>query len=179
MKGLKDKMKRALLVGICVVGVSAMTVPAEAGPSDLFEAQYEGRVERDPGTWLGFDVIRRDGARKVGRIAGLLRYNCDSGEGGVAYARVRGKLRVNGEGRFSGKLEGDQVKARGAGDSVTYDMTGRLRDGGGARGTIDSVLRFTSMRRGGESVRCYTGELSWRAERGAETDPIFAASRWR
>ena len=168
-------MKRALVAGICIVGTWLVALPAGAGTSDLFDAQYEGRVERDPSTWLGFEVIRRDGARKVGRVAGLLPYNCDHGEAGRAYARVRGKLPVNGEGRFSGKLEGNQFKARGAGDSVVYDLAGRLGAGGRARGTIDSVLRFLVMRHGGDSVRCYTGELSWRARRGANTDPAFSA----
>ena len=172
MRGLKEKIGRALLVGICVAGISASAVPATAGPTDLFEAQYEGRVERDPSTWLGFDVVRRDGVRKVARVGALLRYSCDNGDGGAAYGRARSKLRVGSEGRFSGRLEADQVEARGTDNSVTYDIAGRLREGGGARGTIDAVLRFTSAMRGGEAVRCYTGELSWRAERGAETDPF-------
>lgn len=167
-------MKRALLVGGCIAAMWTMTLPAGAGPSDLFEAQYEGRVERDPSTWLGFEVIRRDGGRKVGSIAALLAYNCDSGESGRAYARVRGKLPVDSEGRFSGKLEGDQVKARGAGSSATYELAGRLGSRGRARGTIDGVLRFRAMTRGGGFVRCYSGGLSWRAKRGADSDPIFS-----
>jgi hypothetical protein len=172
VRGLKDKIGRALLVGVCVAGISATAVPATAGPTDLFEAQYEGRAERDPSTWLGFDVIRRDGVRKVARVGALLRYSCDNGDGGSAYGRASSRLRVGDEGRFSGKLEADQVKTRGPGNSVTYDIAGRLREGGGARGTIDAVLRFTSASPRGEPVRCYTGGLSWRAERGADTDPF-------
>lgn len=167
-------MKRALLVGSCVAWMWTAALPAGAGPSDPFEAQYEGRVERDPSTWLGFEVIRRDGERRVGGVAGFLPYNCDNGEAGRAYARVRGKVPVDGEGRFEGKLEGDQAKARGAGDSVTYELAGRLGSRGRARGTIDSVLRFPVMTRGGASVRCYSGELNWRAKRGADADPVFA-----
>ena len=165
-------MKRALTVGMSLAALCAAGLPAQAGMADPFEAQYEGHVERDRTTWFGFDVIRRDGKRKVARVKGSLPYNCDDGDGGRGYGVVRGRLTVGERGRFGGKLEGDRVVARGADDRLAYDLEGRLGSAGRARGTVDAVVTFTSAGRRGTRVRCYTGELDWRARRGADADPV-------
>lgn len=167
-------MRRVLIAGICLAAACAVGVPAQAGPVDPFEGQYEGRAERDPSTWIGFDVIRRDGKRKVTRVEGYLPYHCDDGDGAHGYGVVRGKLAVRERGRFAGKLMGDEVLARGADDRLTYDIAGRLRGGGRARGTIDAVVTFIGM---SGRVRCYTGELDWRAQRGADADPVLREAR--
>jgi len=165
-------MRRGLLLGLCIAAAWAIVAPAHAGPKDPFAAAYEGRVERDRTTWLGFDVIRDDGRRKVARVAAYVPYNCDDGAAAHGYGRVNGRLTVGPGGRFAGTLEGDGVIARGADDRLTYALRGRLGAGGRARGTIDAVVRFRSKARGGGFTRCYTGVLDWRARRGADTDPL-------
>jgi hypothetical protein len=165
-------MKRVLMVGICCAAACGATVSAWAGPKDLFDAQYQGKAERDPASYVGFDVVRGGGKRKVARVAAVLPYHCLDGASGRAFARVRGKLPIDDAGEFAGTLRGDEFLARGGDTSVTYRFDGRLRRRGKARGTIDGELRFPSMMRGGGTVRCYTGGLNWRTKRGADAAPV-------
>jgi hypothetical protein len=154
------------------VGSLAVALPANAGPPDLFDNGYQGKAERDPQNYFGFDVTRRNGERKVGRVTGLLPFNCDDGFSGRAYARARGKLAVGDDGRFSGKVVADEFLARGADQKITYKVAGRLGKRGRARGTVDAVLSFQQKMRGANSIRCYTGGLDWRARRGADAAPV-------
>jgi hypothetical protein len=164
--------RRTTVALLAIVAGLAMAVPASAGPPpDLFDNQYQGKAERDPQTYVGFVVIRRNGKSKVGRVTGLLPFNCVDGISGRVYARARGKLPVDDGGRFSGKVVADNFLARGADQEVTYEFAGRLGKRGRARGTIDGVLTFQPTR-GLETVRCYTGELDWRARRGADAGPV-------
>lgn len=153
----------------------ALAIPAQAG-FKFSDNAYEGRVERDPYTYFGFDVVTRDGKKKVANVTARLAYHCSGGGGGRATARARGKLPIEG-GHFDGRLSvpEDQipVRARGATGSMTYDVAGELRPRGRARGTIDAVIRFSAAARRGGS-RCYSGKVEWRAKRGAEVEPVLA-----
>jgi hypothetical protein len=165
-------------VAIAAVIAFGFAVPATAGPPAIFDNQYEGRVERNPTTYFGFDVIKRQGEKKVAKVTALLRYNCVNGSGGDAAARARGKLRVEDD-RFRGTVSGLALAARAphrrlgpSGLRVTYRLKGRLLERGRAKGTIDATLRFTPVpARGDGLVRCYTGELDWKARRGADVNP--------
>lgn len=152
----------------------ATAIPASAGMFD-YTNDYEGLVERDPGTYLGFDIVKRNGAKKVARVTARLAYTCDNGDGGRVTARARGKLPVEGS-RFAGKLSvpPDQIpaRARGGETSMTYAIAGELRRRGRARGTIDAEFRFAGVPRGSGATRCYSGKVDWRARRGADVEPI-------
>jgi hypothetical protein len=160
------------------IGILAFALPASAGPDPLHENDYEGKVERDPFTYLGFDVVQQGGGKRIARFTAHLAYNCSNGSGGRATARARGKLKVR-DGAFAGKLsvreEDIPVRAtgarRGAPLEMTYDVSGELRRGGRARGRVDGVIRFEGAPRGTDPFRCYSGRVDWRAERGADTGP--------
>lgn len=162
----------AAALAAAAVGLT-LAIPAQAGPK-FSDNAYEGRAERDPYTYFGFDVVTRDGKKRVANVTARLAYSCAGGSGGRATARARGKLPID-DGHFAGKLSvpEDQipVRARGVTGSMTYDVAGELRPRGRARGTIDAVIRFSAAPRGGGS-RCYSGKLDWRAKRGAEVEPI-------
>lgn len=160
-------MKRRYVLLIMLVAMASLAVPASAGPPTLFEHEYEGRAERDPDTYLGFDVVRANGGKKVAKFSAFLKYHCAGDSGGNAYARARGRLGIANR-RFAGTLEADQFPTRaamGAPDRIRYRVRGKFRRGGVARGRIDAELFLN------DGTRCYSGELDWRARRGAETGP--------
>jgi len=152
-----------------------LAIPASAGPpGSIVDNGYEGRAERNPITYFGFDVIRSGGTKRVAEVTALLRYNCVNGSGGDALARVNGRLRIEND-RFAGTLRGEPEPFRAVhrlGPASTsrskYRIQGELRRGGRAKGKIEATLSFVpSMMRGDSRVRCYTGELDWKAKRGA------------
>jgi hypothetical protein len=157
-------------------GLLAFALPASAGPVPLFDNQYEGKVERNNFTYLGFDVVGQ-GTKKAARITAALHYSCTSGAGGRAAARARGRLRIK-DGAFSGEVSVPKgeipvraARARGAQSSMTYKVSCKLRPGGRARGKIDAEIRFEGIPRGIDPFRCYSGRVDWRARRGADVEP--------
>lgn len=152
-----------------------LAIPASAGPpGSIVDNGYEGRAERNPTTYFGFDVVRSGGTKRVAEVTALLRYNCVNGSGGDALARVNGRLRIKDD-RFAGTLRGEPEPFRAAhrlgppsAATVTYRLKGKLEGRRRAKGTIDAELFFQpSMMRRGSLVRCYSGKLDWRARRGA------------
>ncbi len=165
-------MIRRAAAAAALIGLALAATAAAGPPGTVFDNRYEGRVERTPNTYLGFDVVK-GGVKKIARVSALLHYNCSNGDGGDAAGRVRGKLRVE-DGAFAGTLRGNPLPFRAASfrgpapSRIKYRVRGTLLKKGKARGTIDATLTFTPTLRGGERVRCYTGELDWRARRGAD-----------
>jgi hypothetical protein len=162
----------ALALLVAGLAMIALSLPAHAGfgPANL-DNDYEGRAERDPFTYVGFDV----GNGKVAKVTAHLHYACTDGEQGRARARMNGKLTLHGN-RFAGTLRAvrDFGASRG-GDSpgrIKYRVRGKLKRGGKAKGEIDAEIRFRApeMRGAGEMVRCYSGRLAWKARRGADLD---------
>jgi hypothetical protein len=165
--------RTALATGAVVL---MLAVPANAGPpGSIVDNDYEGRVERTPTTYIGFDIVRSGGVKRVAEVTALLRYHCVTGDGGMALARVNGRLRIDG-GRFAGTLRGRPEPFRAAHrlgppstSRIKYRVAGELRRRGRAKGRIDATLSFVpTMMRGGNRVRCYTGKLDWKARRGAD-----------
>jgi hypothetical protein len=171
-------VRRGMCAGVAVTFAAlALALPASAGIEDIFENGYEGKVERDPATYLGFDVVKENGKKKVTKVTARLGYNCTSGGSGYGSARAAGRLKVKG-GSFAGKVRvpSEDIPVRAAGArrgselAMTYDIRGDLLRGGRARGRIDAEIRFGAAR-GDAADRCYSGRVDWRAERGAEGDP--------
>jgi hypothetical protein len=166
------KRRAALAAGLAGL---VLAIPASAGPpGSIVDNGYEGRVERNPTTYFGFDVIRNGDTRRVAEVTSLLRYNCVNGSGGDALARVNGRLRIEDD-RFAGTLRGEPEPFRAAhrlgppgSATVRYELRGKLDGRRRAKGTIDAELFFPElMARRGSLVRCYSGKLDWKARRGA------------
>jgi hypothetical protein len=175
-------MRRRVLILAVALGTLALAVPASGGfgPAQL-DNDFEGRVERDRTTYFGFDVLKKRGKQKVAKVTALLRYSCDGGKAGPARARVRGKLRVNDE-RFGGTLRrtADFGKARGlvarggSPGKIKYRVRGKFVSKRKAKGSIDAEIRFRAAppTRGVKFIRCYSGEVAWKAKRGADVEPV-------
>jgi hypothetical protein len=166
-------MRRATLCIAVAAGVGALAIPAQAG-MEKFENEFEGVAERDPYTYVGFDVVKKQGEKKVAKVTARLSYACDDGDGGRADDRVDGKLDVGPDGKFAGTLRGTTIPTRGGARDVKYRFKGKFTSKRKAKGTINATLRFTpvsSPRGDVERVRCYTGILDWKAKRGAEVEP--------
>jgi hypothetical protein len=164
---------RASLI-LAALGVIALAVPAHAGfgPANL-DNDFEGRVEGDITTYFGFDVVKKQGKKKVAKVTALLRYACTDGDGGNASARVKGKLPVKDD-RFAGTLRrtADFVARGGSPGRIKYGVRGKFTSKRKAKGTVDAEIRFRAEKmRGFEIVRCYSGEVNWKARRGADVEP--------
>ena len=98
-------MRRKWYVALAFALTAALAAPAGAGlPSVELENQYEGRVERDPFTYFGFDVIGRAGQKRVANVTAHIGYTCDDGNSRRESAQVEGRLRIKKR-RFAGVLE--------------------------------------------------------------------------
>lgn len=178
-------MKRIHVLPAVLVAGACLAAPASAGIAlpAFPENEFEGLAERDPYTYVGFDVAKKRDEKKVAKVTAHLAYACDSGETGRALDRVNGKLSIDEDGEFAGTLRGttDPTTMRstlrgGNPRNVKYRLKGKLKSKKKAKGTIDAQLRFTpgppvSVRGEAEPVRCYTGALDWKAKRGAEVEP--------
>jgi hypothetical protein len=169
-------MRRRAITAAAAIAVG-LTVPASAGPPDIFENQYEGRVESTPTTYFGFDVVKKQGKKKVAKVTALMRYNCVNGDGADAAARAQGRLRVKRDGSFQGTVSGQPLPFRAphrqlgppGSARIKYRVEGTLLRRGKAKGKVDATLTFTPIApRGDGPIRCYSGKLDWKARRGAE-----------
>jgi hypothetical protein len=159
---------RRYVAFVLLAATATLAATASAGLT-IWDNQYEGRVEGDPQTYAGFDVKPTDAGRKVTRIYTHAPASCYSGNGGYADIFGLESLKVDGEGRFGGKIDADFE-----GSHFKLKFAGKLLAGGKARGTLSARGVFTGggkptpIRARGESTTCYTGILRWRAKRGAE-----------
>lgn len=168
-------MRRRATAAAAVLAVG-LAIPAAAGPPDIFENEYEGRVENTPTTYFGFDVVKKQGKKKVAKVTALMRYNCVNGDGGDAAARAQGRLRVKRDGSFRGAVSGSPLPFRAphrlgppSTARITYRVEGALLKRGRAKGKVDATLTFKPIApRGDGPIRCYTGKLDWKARRAAE-----------
>ncbi len=168
-------MRRAVWAAAGPFIALAIAVPAIAGFAGTgpLDNEFEGRVEGDRTTYFGFNVKGVGDNRKVAKVKAHLRYTCTDGEAGAASARVKGKLRVEDD-RFAGTLRrrANFGASRGGPGTIKYRIRGKLTSNRKAKGRVDAELRFRAPEmRGVPFVRCYTGEVDWKAKRGADVEP--------
>ncbi len=159
---------KLLVICICVVG--ALAIPAVAtGGAVVFptDNDYQGRIEGDPNTYFGFDVVRQSGKRKVKHVLAQPPYNCYSGGNhGYALAEIPGSFRIR-HGRFHGTREFAYDNLyQPSPPLATFKLSGRLLRHGKARGTVG--FRAYPV---GPGDTCYSGTLAWNAKRGAVVTP--------
>jgi hypothetical protein len=170
-------MKHFLCISVAVIAALGIALPASAGFTGTgpLDNDFEGRVEGDRSTYFGFNVKGTGNNRKVARVKAHLRYTCTDGDFGDASARVKGKLAVEDD-RFAGTLRRRADFGATRGDNpgaIKYRIRGKFTSRRKAKGTVDAEIRFRAPEmRGGPIVRCYTGEVDWKARRGADLKPI-------
>lgn len=157
-------MKRSLAAVVAAATFVVLTGTASGGT--LPENQYEGRIQADPNTYIGFDIKKANGVRRVRKIRAVVPAHCHAGFGGHAYTKVSGSLNVKKNGRFKGALSSDFE-----GSPFRFRISGRVR-GKNASGKLSTrgVYEEPAAARGSETTICYTGVLRWRARRGAEVN---------
>lgn len=156
-------MKRRIhaLMLIAAIGTLAAVGIARAA---LVNNQYQGHVEKTPSSYFGFDVKKNGAVKRVKNVGAYLPYHC-TGQPGTQwlYGPAKGSLRVKRGGVFAGTLRVDQFVGRGATATGTYEITGKLRKGGKARGRVRGEIVITPTPGGpGTSSHCYTGGLDWK-----------------
>jgi hypothetical protein len=162
-------MKRVVLV-LCLL--AAMAIPAAALAGLVFppDNDYQGRLEGDPNTYVGFDVHKRHG--KLNRVSGIataIPVTCYSRDTGIIDVRLRGSVKVE---RLLPIPRGPRSLRR----LKLFEARGRVNTWAGL-GTVEvlGVLRPHGRSAGEISIhthqhnlgRCYSGYLEWHARRGA------------
>lgn len=148
-----------------------LAAPASAGVAN----DYQGRAEKDKTTFVGFDVAKKNGVKRVSKVTGILHYHCSaSGTDPTFGVRSQGSLKVK-DNRFGGTLKIPIQQRGGLPTSAKVVINGKLGRKGKASGVIEGIVVFADTgRRGIEAPpegRCYTGGLSYRLKRGAEVNP--------
>jgi hypothetical protein len=166
--------RRRAAIGVAIAASAVLATQAIAGPPDN---DYEGRAEKDTATYVGFNVDSSQGDKEISKIKAFLPYTCRNGNGGGLYGMAKGKLRVKPDDTFAGtlKVPTSSILARGGSESpfsdFKYRVVGKLGKKGKAKGTIDASLRYSGgSARGSASTVCYSGELDWKAKRGADLE---------
>ena len=157
--------------------VLAFAIAGSAWAGSFSNADYQGRIERDIGTYFGFDLKKSNGKTKVRKIETVVKLQCGNGEHGQVVLRMHGSLSVDQHDRFKGRLRAEPVPVEGRGGNpptVRVGIDGKLQKHGKAKGTLDVSYDFISgMARGGARVHCYSGAVGWKAKRGAVVNPQF------
>jgi hypothetical protein len=160
---------------VCLIAVFAVPAVAlaRAFPPDR---DYQGRIEGDPNTYFGFDRDKVHGKRVIRHTAVALPMSCHSGDRGIVTARIPGVFRIHRDDYFtiSGgdhphrlrhvRLffgDGETHTAYGSGSGEVF---GELKGKDRSYGVVGIHTRSESF------GKCYSGYVSWRAERGAEVD---------
>lgn len=138
-----------------------------ASAGDIPPHNFAGRIQADPATYISLQVKKVNGTRRVRNVYAYVPAHCHQGSGGHAEVHVKGSLKVKKKGRFRGTLKSDFE-----GSEFPFKLSGRVR-GKIARGKLSTRGKYTGNARGGGKgpTVCYTGELRWRAKRGA-TPPM-------
>ena len=156
-----------------IVLALGVTAAALAG-GNFSNNDFQGHIEKDPGTFMGFDLD--SGGSKVTHIAAGLKIQCNDGETGKSLLKGKGSLKVKGNGSFSGKMKTKPIQNRvGRGSAELFDgrleVSGKLQKHGKAKGQVGGTFSFF-LNRGGNKVHCYSGLVNWKAKKGATVNPV-------
>jgi hypothetical protein len=159
-------MKR-LVAGLVIAVVLAIPAVVVAGVLFPPDNDFQGRIEGDPNTYLGFDKAHH----KVGNFAMALPLNCYSGDRGIAQTTLDKRFRLqrvfpphSGLPKAlrrlrvffgAGPVETDTA---GSGSATVFGLLSPHRR---PQGEVDVTTH-------GESFgKCYSGRLDWNVRRGA------------
>jgi hypothetical protein len=154
-------MRRTMTVAGALALAAALAAPAIAGDGD---DQFEGYVEKDPGTYLGLNIDRQGGKRYIVDGLGLAPYTCiGDGQGYTPFGTGK-RIRIRDNDRFSASQRGITF-----GGPVNLKITGKLN---GRR--IKGAVGWRLVGKGADED-CYTGQLAYRVSRDNEVKPPLRA----
>ena len=148
-------MRRAA-VAVCTGLIALSAGNAFAGTPNDDDNDYEGRAEGQH-TYFGFDLSAN--GKRVSGVTALLHYDCGGGKEGNLLIETEGELKVDDEGKFSGKTTGESKL------DVTFKTSGKLGANGKAHGTIAAKGIL------GPDTKCpATNDGDWNAKEGRDID---------
>lgn len=160
-------MTRKLIVPLTLALTLAIAAVAWAG--SFSDNDYQGRIEKDKGTFFGFDVNKKNGSTKLSRFETIVKLQCSNGENGQVFLVMKGSLKANDDGSFKGTLSA--IPQSRGGVNARALISGELQKRGKAKGRLDVSYNFAEMARGGQNVHCYSGAVDWKTKRGAIVNP--------
>jgi len=166
-------MKRFIGMSACAAVLMLGVAPAIAGDGPTFpqpENQFEGRIAKDPQTYMGFDVRRRNGRKVVQNVFVRAKFSCPGFSAGYEQFPVKGAFAVK-RGKFSDVKTYKLSPPGQATFRFRVALSGKLK-GKRARGDIRFTIRFPNPKSEG-FVNCTGRERDWKARRGAEVEPVI------
>jgi hypothetical protein len=177
-------MKRLVLI-TCIGALLALPATAIARPFPP-DSHYQGRVDGDPNTYFGFGTTNSKKHKRVRHLAVALPMNCFNGDRGITEIRMHKSFKVlnlrylytHASARAAKAKTGviitrgirhikifygeaDIRTPQGTGEAYVF---GEIRSHGRARGGIHVKTHSDA------TGKCYSGQLPWRAHRGAHVD---------
>jgi hypothetical protein len=156
----------ALLVLLTGLSVPALAIAGVFPP----DTESQGRIEGDPNTWFGYDVVKAGKVHKVKHISAIVPMHCYNGDDPTIEVSVPGSFKIRTyhlpphvhviPPRFfyaDAEIETDA----GPGD---VDLYGDLRSHHRGRGEIEVETEDETM------GACYSGYLSWKVS-GEDVPP--------
>ncbi len=120
-------MRRPITIAVALALTAALATPAMGGDDD----QLEGFIEKDPGTYLGLNIDRKNGKRFIVDGFGAGPYTCvDGGQGHILFGTGK-RVRIRHNDRFSVTQRGDpgrpgNPQVLGQGQRASDQGRGRL-----------------------------------------------------
>ena len=160
------RSSRKVTRAAAVAAATAVLVPAAGALAGVgIDRQFEGRIEQDPTTYMGLDVVKQGDKKFVANGLGYGVYYCAYDNQGYTSFSIFRRIRVAEDGTFSGKQPG--FVDRGGAPNVQVRIAGKVRKRI-IKGTVG--WRFNGEKPGPEDD-CYTGRQAFRVSKDTEIDP--------
>jgi hypothetical protein len=152
-------MKRIAAVAVAVA-VLVPAVYAFAGP--VPENQFEGRIERDPNTYMGLDIVRQNGKKFIAHGLGYGPYTCIGGSQGFVTFTTGKRIKISDGGRFRAVQNTSLANGKAIG---TLRISGRVN-----RRVIKGSAGWRLEDEPGPGDDCYTGQLAYKVSKDNEVE---------
>jgi hypothetical protein len=148
-------MRRLMLGAVTLACATGLAAPAIAGDDD----QFEGLIERDDNTYLGLNILKKNGKKFIVDGLGVSPYTCIGGDQGYVPFGTGKRIRINDRGRFKASQQGPTF-----GGPIDLKISGKV-NGRVIRGSVGWRLTEETP---DPSDDCYTGQLAYRVSRDDE-----------
>ena len=148
-------MRRTMTIAGALALAAALAAPAMGGDGD---DQFEGFIEKDPGTYLGLNIDRKNGKRFIVDGFGAGPYTCVDGNQGYTLFGTGKRVRIRDNNRFSVTQRGITL-----GGPVTLKFSGKVNGR-----VIKGAVGWRLTTEPGPDDDCYTGQLAYKVSRDTE-----------
>lgn len=142
---------------------AAALVPAAIAVAGFEDRQFEGRIQQDPFTYMGLDVVKENGKKFVANGFGYGPYFCAYPNQGYTYFTTGRRIRVADDGTFRAKQPGFVDR----GPNMEVRISGKV-NGRRIKGSVG--WRYTDGT-ATPNDDCYSGQQAFRVSKDTELDP--------